>query len=194
MPALIEIADAVVNDHRWAPRRGWHDDHRDHDRTPEYLPAMMQVRAEFAEFLDEMARIGQLGGWCLQLGMGECDASHAVWRSLFRRVMTIDWRTVAVDDQDWPGADTRDSVIQQHALEVGPFDLLFIDAGHKFDDVRLDHAEYGPLVRPGGVIAFHDALKRPGFEDEVDVWRYLEMLEQPVTRIGAEVGIAYIIR
>lgn len=194
MPALIETVDAILNDPRWAPRRGWHDDHRERDRTPEYLPAMMQVRAEFAEFIDELQCLGALGGRCLQLGMGECDASHAVWRALFRSVMTVDWRIVALDSTSHPGANTRDREIHDAARAVGPFDMLFVDAGHKLEDISRDHAEYGPMVRPGGVIAFHDALKRPGFEDEVDVWRYLETLKQPVTRIGSEVGIAYILR
>lgn len=35
-------------------------------------------------------------------------------------------------------------------------DLLFIDADHSYDGVRADFETYRWLVRPGGMIAFHD--------------------------------------
>lgn len=40
------------------------------------------------------------------------------------------------------------------ALGGRALDLLVIDGDHRFPDV--DHAIYGPLVRPGGWVAFHD--------------------------------------
>ena len=36
------------------------------------------------------------------------------------------------------------------------FDLLFIDGDHRYEGVRRDFLDYGRLVRPGGLIAFHD--------------------------------------
>jgi len=41
-------------------------------------------------------------------------------------------------------------------LDGEPIDLLFIDADHTYQGVKRDHQLYGPLVRPGGLIAFHD--------------------------------------
>lgn len=35
-------------------------------------------------------------------------------------------------------------------------DLLFIDADHTVEGVRQDHEMYGPLVKKGGVVLFHD--------------------------------------
>jgi cephalosporin hydroxylase len=35
-------------------------------------------------------------------------------------------------------------------------DLLFIDGDHTYDGVKRDFETYSTLVRPGGVIAFHD--------------------------------------
>lgn len=44
-----------------------------------------------------------------------------------------------------------------------PIDLLFIDAGHKYDEVLADYRAWAPKVKPGGVIAFHDYReKHPG--------------------------------
>ena len=37
-----------------------------------------------------------------------------------------------------------------------PADFLFIDADHTEKGVRADYAMYGPLVRKGGIIGFHD--------------------------------------
>jgi len=35
-------------------------------------------------------------------------------------------------------------------------DLLFIDGDHSYEGMLGDFAAYGPLVRPGGIIAIHD--------------------------------------
>jgi predicted O-methyltransferase YrrM len=35
-------------------------------------------------------------------------------------------------------------------------DLLFIDGDHSYTGVRADFEMYSPLVRPGGIVAFHD--------------------------------------
>ncbi len=185
--------DAVLREDRWHPRFGWHDDHRARDRTPEYLPAMQQVRAEFAALVASLEGRGICGGRCLQLGMGECDASHAVWRALFGRVVTLDFRVLADQDVKVDGGDIHKPSIAGFAGLRQPYDMLFIDAGHTFEDVERDHEIYAPMVRRGGVIAFHDALKRPGFEDEVHVWRYLETLSR-INMIGTEVGIAWTVK
>lgn len=42
----------------------------------------------------------------------------------------------------------------------GPLDFLFIDGDHSYDGVKADFEMYSPLVRPGGMIAFHDIADR----------------------------------
>lgn len=37
-----------------------------------------------------------------------------------------------------------------------PIDYLFIDGGHKYEEVKKDFALYAPLVRDGGIVGFHD--------------------------------------
>jgi predicted O-methyltransferase YrrM len=44
------------------------------------------------------------------------------------------------------------------ALAGRPIDLLFIDGDHAYAGVRADFELYAPLVRPGGLIAFHDIV------------------------------------
>jgi predicted O-methyltransferase YrrM len=45
-------------------------------------------------------------------------------------------------------------------LDGGPVDFLFIDGDHTEKGVTADYDDYRALVRPGGVIAFHDIAER----------------------------------
>lgn len=44
----------------------------------------------------------------------------------------------------------------ERALGGEPADFLFIDGDHSYESVTGDYAAYAPLVRAGGLIAFHD--------------------------------------
>lgn len=37
-----------------------------------------------------------------------------------------------------------------------PIDLLFIDGGHKYEEVVSDYVNWSPFVKAGGIVAFHD--------------------------------------
>lgn len=199
-PLMGQIGELVGRGGRYAPRWGWHDDHRAADGTPAYLPALQQVRAEYKEFLEVLAGAklsagypDRLGYSCLQLGMGECRASHDAWLLAFENVLTLDWgATVLSYEVSQPGYDVASGEAIAIAQHFSPYDMLFIDAGHSAEDARRDHANYGPMVRPGGIIAFHDALRRPGFEEAVRVWEYLETIQGEVNVIGSEVGVAWL--
>jgi predicted O-methyltransferase YrrM len=41
-------------------------------------------------------------------------------------------------------------------LKGRPLDFLFIDGDHRYEGAKADFELYSPLVRPGGLIAFHD--------------------------------------
>jgi len=58
---------------------------------------------------------------------------------------------------------TADSHLESTRVAVadffdGPIDVLFIDGDHSAAGVRRDYELYAPLVRPGGLIAFHDIV------------------------------------
>jgi cephalosporin hydroxylase len=44
-------------------------------------------------------------------------------------------------------------------LRGHPLDLLFIDGDHSYEGVKADFVDYGPLVRPRGLIVFHDIVR-----------------------------------
>ncbi len=50
----------------------------------------------------------------------------------------------------------RGAVIQ--SLGGQSLDFLFIDGDHSYEGVKCDWEMYSPLVRPGGVVAFHDII------------------------------------
>jgi predicted O-methyltransferase YrrM len=79
-------------------------------------------------------------------------------------------------------------------------DFLFIDGDHTYDGVRADFELYAPLVRSGGIIAFHDIAKHPPTLDcDVDrYWneikhkfRHEEIIKDPLQG-WAGIGILYI--
>ena len=52
-----------------------------------------------------------------------------------------------------------ETVLEVERMLAGrPLDFLFIDGDHSYEGVRLDFEMYSPLVRPGGLIAFHDIV------------------------------------
>jgi hypothetical protein len=194
---LLGRLDAIAYDTRWAPRSGWHDDHRGRDGTPAYLPAVQQVRAEFLALAEVLEWHDATAGRALQLGWGECGASHEMLRNEFRcGAVTLDWKGNWRNENREDGGDihSRDSIV--FAQFYGPYSFLFCDAGHTYDAVARDFSAYYPMVVSGGVVAFHDSLPREGYR-EVEVWRFLAGLEEmrfKVNRIGSEVGIAWIVK
>lgn len=82
--------------------------------------------------------------------------------------------TVTLLRQDSQTEATRDAV----ALALGnqPADFVFIDADHREAGVRRDYTLYAPLVRHGGLIAFHDIRPDPE-HPEVGVFKLWDELK-----------------
>jgi predicted O-methyltransferase YrrM len=66
-------------------------------------------------------------------------------------------------------------------------DLLFIDGDHTYDGVRQDYMMYSQLVRPGGMIVFHDIVKTPWPGCQVDRF-WGELVQNPLLDPKAIVG------
>jgi cephalosporin hydroxylase len=70
-------------------------------------------------------------------------------------------------------------VLQGHKL-----DFLFIDGDHTYQGVRMDFEMYSPLVRSGGLIAFHDIAHLEGlgvyklWEEIKNSYTYKEFIHQ----------------
>jgi predicted O-methyltransferase YrrM len=46
-------------------------------------------------------------------------------------------------------------------LNGNQLDFLFIDGDHSYEGVKKDFEMYSPLVKKGGIVAFHDIVKHP---------------------------------
>lgn len=62
-------------------------------------------------------------------------------------------------------------------LQQQTFDFLFIDGGHSYETAKADFLNYGRLVRPGGIIAFHDILPAKWWTS-VEVHRLWDEIKQ----------------
>jgi predicted O-methyltransferase YrrM len=82
----------------------------------------------------------------------------------------IDWRFFLIKKFSLPHqkmrllrADShRSSTLNQikKILDGQKLDFLFIDADHSYEGVKKDFEMYGPLVKRGGIIAFHDIVSQ----------------------------------
>jgi predicted O-methyltransferase YrrM len=67
---------------------------------------------------------------------------------------------------DSHSGDTHATVVRE--LKGKPLDYLFIDGDHSYAGVKRDFEMYSPLVRSGGLIAFHDIAKHTRDDCQVD--------------------------
>jgi cephalosporin hydroxylase len=59
-------------------------------------------------------------------------------------------------------------------LKGRELDLLFIDGDHTYDGVRTDFEMYSPMVRRGGIVAFHDIAVQPLPDEVVRFWNEIK--------------------
>lgn len=88
------------------------------------------------------------------------------------------------------------------ALAGQPLDYLLIDGDHRYDGVKRDFEMYGPLVRRGGLIVFHDIVVGPPdfvggvpqFWREIKPqYRHVELIDDPLQG-GYGIGILFVER
>lgn len=79
-------------------------------------------------------------------------------------------------------------------------DFLLLDGDHRYEGVKEDFKTYGPMVRKGGLIAFHDIVDgkpevvggMPKFWREVkSQYRFSEIIDSP-NQSGAGIGLLYV--
>lgn len=82
---------------------------------------------------------------------GGYDAS---WAEFFHRAFRGEQQTLDLIRGNSQSSETLKRV--QQLLKGELLDYLFIDGDHRFEGVKRDFLLYGPLVKRGGLIAFHD--------------------------------------
>jgi len=136
---------------------------------------IQQDREEIKEFIELLLSRGRLGT-VLEIGLGYFGSTHFLWRLLFERVITIEKSHERVRQFGtnlrqfhgrWVLDDHRSAFIlglshetatvgKTYQCASGGVDLLFIDGDHQYTSVLTDWLLYSPLVKEGGLVAFHD--------------------------------------
>ncbi len=113
----------------------------------------------------------------LEIGTHQ-GGTAAFWCELAPSVFSIDLPDGLFGGIGWDGARARNERLQRDypgvyegvladshlasTLEIaakrGPFDVVFIDADHRYEGVKQDLEMYSSVVRPGGAILFHDIV------------------------------------
>lgn len=69
-------------------------------------------------------------------------------------------------------ANSTDPETVKRVMAFGEFDLVFIDGDHRYEGVKKDWENYGPL---GRVVVFHDIVRhQDGARNAPEVWRLWE--------------------
>ena len=73
----------------------------------------------------------------------------------------------------------KDTLLEVNRLfKNEPIDFLFIDGDHTYEGVKEDWQMYSPLVRQGGLIAFHDVA---GNYQETEVKKFWDSIKSAFT-------------
>ena len=111
--------------------------------------------------------------------LGRHAAFAVLCRGMAREAQRIDM-VYDVNSQD---PTTLDEV--KRVLGGEPVDFLFIDADHSYEGVSKDFALYSTLVRPGGLIGFHDVVQRSVNSGGVpQFWKEFNETRETQTRLS----------
>jgi predicted O-methyltransferase YrrM len=77
-------------------------------------------------------------------------------------------------------ADTLSTSTVQRAQDASPFDLIFFDSLHEYNQISQEWNLYRPLLRPRGVALFDDI---PINEGMMRFWNELEGQKQPLNHL-----------
>jgi len=148
------------------------------------LLATAQVREEIIQLADEIGRrrpavvveIGTAQGgtlflWCrlaapsativsIDLPGGMHGGGYPYWKSWIYRRFPLAGQTLRLLRGNSHAPEMR-ARLQAALPGGGKIDFLFIDGDHTYEGVKADYELYSPLVRPGGLIAFHDICLHP---------------------------------
>ena len=123
------------------------------------LNGALQKPSEFGELLGVVRRMQP--SVIVEIGAAGGGATYGF------RLAAPDAEVIGIDVDAESATISGDShapatfIALEDVLHGRGIDVLFIDGDHSYDGVRQDFETYARLVRPGGLIAFHDILDHP---------------------------------
>ncbi len=182
----------------------------------------MQIKEEFSELMKivenlrpkNVLEIGTANGGALfcfsrlssddgnivsvDLPEGKFGGGYEEWRIPFFESFKKNSQKLHFLRDDSHKDSTLESVIKYFNNQK--IDFLFIDGDHTYEGVKKDFEMYGPLVKEGGVIAFHDIAEGseeyvggvPKFWKEVKEGRKFREFVDDWSQGGYGIGILFI--
>lgn len=171
---------------------------------------ILQNEREFAQLLDLYDELAP--GRVLEIG-SHMGGSLYWWLRHAAGGATV----VAVDDrhansgryEGWQPDDvnlaaitgkSHDPQVIDRVHELGPYDFAFVDADHRYQQVRQDWETYRPMMADGAVMAFHDIAGDRPHNPEIQVrrlWAEIKAAGWPTREFVVEpdwlgIGVIYL--
>jgi len=118
--------------------------------------ALLEIGTYKGGTLFVFARLAAASATVVSVDLPSSFRNRVAWlirRPLLRRIVRRGQRLILIR-RDSHRAATLARV--EAELQGRKLDFLFIDGDHSYEGVKQDFAMYSPLVRAGGVVAFHD--------------------------------------
>lgn len=165
-----------------------------------HSPHLMQIPEEFEQLLDiykakkpkRILEIGVANGGTLYHWIRFAPPNATI----VAVDLQLPWEVMDDTDEDFDIAiigiegNSQHSSIANQVKQHAPFDFIFIDGSHDFDDVRSDWETYGQMMAAAkSIVVFHDIAHhfRPGFNSDVEfVWEEIKNQGYTCAEIIAE--------
>ncbi len=95
----------------------------------------------------------------IDLPEGQFGGGYPEWKTPIYQAFKKENQKLYLLKEDSHKQETLEKVKQ--ILGSNQLDFLFIDGDHSYEGVKKDFEMYSPLVRKGGIIAFHNIAKHP---------------------------------
>ena len=95
----------------------------------------------------------------LDLPGGQYGGGYSRWVGYFFKSFALDTQKISMIRADSHKVSTLKKLKKKLKNEL--IDVLFIDGDHTYEGVKKDFEMYSPLVKIGGIIAFHDIVVHP---------------------------------
>ena len=147
---------------------------------------IQQVKKELEILVDKIIETKNNNGTCLEIGLGHFGSTHFLWRQLFDEVITVEknferirefgrntkkfYNKFILDDERsvfYNGLSNDETIVEEVYKKHKNINFLFIDGNHTYASALADFLLYHPLVKEGGIIAFHDTVYSKGANEDV---------------------------
>jgi len=111
----------------------------------------------------------------IDLPGGEFGGGYPEWKMDLYKNFSLPFQKLYLLRGDSHLVSVKEQV--KKIIGTAPVDFLFIDGDHTYEGVKKDFNMYSPLVKKGGIIAFHDIARHPP-EKDCNVRRFWEEIKK----------------